>query len=113
MEKYPTLRIYSVPLHIVKDIQNIATNNEISRGIYLKPKIKSLIERFPEDIKSGKTKKECAEQITVPSLSDKTLKELQNIADFIGVDVSSLLKLEFYFIIQQTPAHMKRDQLDY
>lgn len=113
MQKYPALRVYSVPMHVAKDIQNIATNNEISRGIYLKPKIKSLIERFPEDIKNGKIKKECKEEITIPSLSDKTLKELQNIADFIGVDVSSLLKLEFYFIIQQTPAHLKRAQLDY
>lgn len=113
MEKYPCLRIWNVPSHITKDIQNISKNNEISRGSFLKPKIKLLIDRFPDEIKTGIKKEKNNQAITVPSLSDKTLHELQNIADFIGVDVSSLIKMELYMIIQQTPAHLKREQLDY
>lgn len=113
MAKYPCLRIWNVPSHITQDIQNISKNNEISRGVFLKPKIKMLIDRFPDEIKKGIEKEKNNQAITIPSLSDKTLQELQNIADFIGVDVSSLVKIELYMIIQQAPAHLKRAQLDY
>lgn len=113
MGKYDCLRIWNTPSHIKKLIENISENSGVSRGSFLKPKIKMLVDRFPDEIKNGSQSPKSKEKITVPPLSDKTIQELQNIATYIGVDVSSLIKIELYSIIQQTPAHLKREPLDY
>lgn len=113
MSSYPILRIHHVPADAKNLLTNISKNNGITRGELLKYKIKALIEQFPEEIRQGKFERQKLSEITVTSLSENSIKELENIADFIGVNVSSLIKVELYTVIEETPKHLKRDFRDY
>lgn len=111
--KYNYIRIQGIPSCLYDDINNISKNHEIRRNDFLKPKIKNILDKFSEEIKSGSKIKKDKKEITLSGLSDKTINELQNIANYIGVDIQILIKMELFIISQSFPEKMKRKPLDY
>lgn len=93
------IRIRRVPKHIVKKVEAISVICDNPARHVLKPHIQTMIIRYKDVIeKNPPPAKAETKDITLTGYSQKTIQDLQMIADHIGVDVGDLIKVELFLI---------------
>lgn len=93
------IRIRRVPTHAVNRVKGIAVICDNAPRHFLKPHIQAMIIRYNDIIKKteGPQKTE-KRDMTLTGYSQKTIDELESIANHIGVSVSDLIKVELFLI---------------
>lgn len=91
-----------------EDLKNIAAWTGIAETKLIKPQLVEIANSFPKYMRDGEhTQCNPCGEITIRGISDKMKKELQAIADYINVDVSSLIKIKLAEKAASYPSHMK------
>lgn len=89
------LRATNLPKAIHDELTGISKKIGNNVSDFLRPKIRDFVASFPDELKKKCDKRELTE-LKITALSPKVKEELKNIADNLGMDVSSLLKPEIY-----------------
>lgn len=98
-----------------QDIDNIGARKGITISAWLRKELRDVADSFPSDMKVSVACDPPAASrfdIRIQHMRPETMRELQNIADNIGVDVSSLVKIELAKRIRNMPAWMKEKMLE-
>lgn len=104
MTDYTTgyIRIRRVPVHVVNRVKDISRTYDNPARHLLKPHIQNVVSRYKDIIdRSEPLKLNEVRDLTLTGYSEKTIKDLEMIAAHIGVDVSSLIKVELFLILDK------------
>lgn len=93
------IRIRRVPTHAVNRIKDISMICDNAPRHFLKPHIQQMVIRYTDIIKKNDFPKKIeTRDMTLTGYSQKTIEELERIANHIGVSVSDLIKVELFLI---------------
>lgn len=104
-------RIRCVDDTLNSELNNIAKNIGIAKCDLLRKKMRLIIDAFPDELKQPKTNHKSSE-VRIKGLSPKTMLEIKNISDNIGITRTSFLKLQLYEIAKEFPKEMRVDNRD-
>lgn len=90
-----------------EEIANISAHVGIAQNKFIRPLLSEIADSFPQHMKEAKACEPCKGEMRLRGVSKKVRKELQAVADFIGVDLGDLLKVELARKSIQYPAGMK------
>lgn len=98
------IRIRRVPKHIVNQMDDIAVRCDNPIRYVLKPHIQNMVAKYKDIIsKNAPPKNDDKKDVTLTGYSQKTIQDLEMIADHIGVSVSDLIKVELFLIPDRYP----------
>ena len=95
--------------YLNKDINNISKHIGITKNRLLVKAIPAIVASYPEYMRTDSPPCQPCERVEVRGLGKQTIKELENIANYIGVDVGNLIKIEEAKLSISYEPHMRLD----
>lgn len=100
------IQVYNIDKKLNKQLNCIAKNNGETKTDFLRPKIKTFIESFPDELKIEKTDSEFT-TLYITGISNKHKEQLDNISKNLNTTTSCLLRNELQRIADKTPEFLK------
>ena len=99
------LNISRVPRNTRDQIKLIANNSNMNMSEFMRPKIREIINSFPEHLKICQNSENCHMEIT--GIPIDLVNDLSTIAKNLGVSNSDILCLHLDKIVNETPTNLK------
>lgn len=97
-----------------KEWHNIADNKGIPFSLFVKQTLTHIVNDYPESMKvEANINEEKKYEYVVSHLSEKTLRDIKNICNNIGCDISTFIKIEMQKISSQYPEKFRKPLIDY
>jgi hypothetical protein len=100
---------------LADEIKNIAAHKGITKTAYIKPLIKTLLGYYPDYMKAKqpeRKKRDESPYMILRGTAENAKEQLNNVANFMGVDLSDLIKVKVAEHNMAIPAHMKTPFID-
>lgn len=99
-------RISQIPSSVRDQLKTIAKNSNYTMSGLMRPKIRELIDSFPEHLKTpndntGKV------DMKITGVQDSLISELDVISKNLGVTSNDLLRLKINQVIENTPKNLR------
>lgn len=101
------IRIRRVGKPVATDLKNISGHIGITENEFLKPKVTDIVNSFPQYMREDKPVEKSLNEVRLRGIGKKTKEQLQNIANYIGVDLGDLLKVKLAEVSYTFPDHIR------
>lgn len=103
----PDLRFQYIEEWIYEQIANIAENNEMTISDFLKPHIREIVSKYPEELKKD-LKFTAKHPIRSNGISQEIAKQFETLVKNFGGNPSYFMKMHLYEIIQKYPENQRK-----
>lgn len=101
------LRFQNLSPHLVNTIANIAANLGITINDMLRPKLRNIIDKYPEYLKKELSDQKCRE-IRIRGVAPTIVKDLNTIAKNLSVNATDIFSIEAAKIIEEYPEKFRK-----
>jgi hypothetical protein len=105
------IRIANFDNDLHEKLTNIAKNKGITLNDFLKPHLREVTQKYAALINEEDKKKK--KEIRLRGVNDTIDWQLNNVSDNLSVNLTELLKIEFYLLAARYPEHMKQKPMEY
>lgn len=100
------LRITAISCDVKETLSNAAKNRGETRAAFLRPKVREMVEAYPEEMKQPK-KDVGFSELGISGVSDDVIEQLENIADHLGISSTQLIRIKLIQLSKEIPDWMK------
>ena len=102
------LRIPAIPCDVKETLRIAAKNKGETRAAFLRPKVREILDAYPDEMKQPKKNVEISE-LGISGVSDDVINQLTNIADHLGVSPTQLIRIKLIQLSKEIPEWMKSE----
>jgi len=103
--KNNTLRVREFPGELNEMLTLIAKNSGQTKSQYLRPILREIIKKYPEESSLKVNKK--TQELKITGVSESVISDIKKIADSLGISESQLLRIELKDIVEKAPTYLK------